>query len=209
MRKQLQNWKYIPYFLSHPINGFWEIKKEKKGSLTTAMTILVLYGLVSVMSAFFTSYMFNPYNTLNVNIALLLLPTAGLYLLWCISSWCLTSLFDGEGSFTDICIATAYSMIPLLIVDVLLILLSYGLTLDESCLYYMIRTISFVWFGFMMFVGTMVTHQYSFSKTLLICICTLLGMCIIVYIALLFINLLQQLTGFGSSLYNEWLLRMN
>lgn len=209
MRRRIAELKYIPYLLSHPINGFWELKREKRGSLPTALGLLALYALISVLSAFFTSYMFNPQDVLEINVPLHLLPIGGLYLLWCVSSWCLTSLFDGEGSFRDICMSTAYAMIPLIIGELLLILLSYVLTLEEASLYYMVQSVATVWFVFMLFISTMVTHQYSFGKTILICVCTLLGICIMIYIALLFINLLQQMTGFAASLYNEWLLRIN
>ncbi|MBQ8752581.1 MAG: YIP1 family protein, partial [Clostridia bacterium] len=190
MLSQLKELRFIPYLLSHPINGFYELKREKRGSPVIALLLMLVYILLTILSAFLTSYMFNGYDVLEVNVPLLILPVVGLYALWCVSSWCLTSLFDGEGSFYDICIATAYSMIPLLIGEALLIPLSYALTLNEASLYDMIGTLMVVWFVFMLFISTMVTHQYSFSKTILICICTVLGMCIMIYIALLFINLL-------------------
>lgn len=205
---QLKELRFIPYLLSHPINGFYELKREKKGSIVTAVFLMLVYIVITILSAFLTSYMFNENDVLEINVPLLILPVVGLYFLWCVSSWCLTSLFDGEGSFYDICVSTAYSMIPLLIGDALLIPLSYALTLNEASLYDMVGSVTVAWFVFMLFIGTMVTHQYTFSKTILICVCTLLGMCIMIYIALLFVNLLQQMTGFGSSLYNEWLLRV-
>ena len=209
MREKLREVRYIPYLLSHPINGFWELKREKRGSLFTAMVILAVYILLTVLSQFMTAYIFNSQDVLEINVPLLILPVVGLYLLWCVSSWCLTSLFDGEGSFYDICVATSYSLIPAVIGNVVLILLSHCLTLNEASLYSMISTLTTVWFVFMLFIGTMVTHQYTLGKTILICICTLLGMCIMVYIALLFINLLQQMLGFADGLYKEWLLRIN
>ena len=59
----------------------------------------------------------------------------------------------------------------------------------------------------LLFLSTLVTHQYSFSKTLLIVLCTVLGMCIILYIALLFINLLQQMVSLGAVLNYELSMR--
>ena len=209
MREKLRELRYIPYLLSHPINGFWELKREKRGSLFTAMVILAVYILLTVLSQFMTAYIFNPQDVLEINVPLLILPVVGLSLLWCVSSWCLTSLFDGEGSFYDICVATSYSLIPAVIGNVVMILLSHCLTLNEASLYSMIGTLTTVWFVFMLFIGTMVTQQYTFGKTILICLCTLLGMCIMVYIALLFINLLQQMCGFAEGLYKEWQLRIN
>ena len=209
MQKRLAEIRYLRYFLSHPINGFWEIKKEKRGSLFTALLLLALYLLSVTLSTFFTSYLFNPYGDFleSVNIFRILLPPAGLWLLWCVSSWCLTSLFDGEGSFRDICIATSYALIPLILVTLLLTALSHMLTLNEEAVYQLIRGFGYLWFGMLLFLSTLVTHQYSFSKTLLIVLCTVLGMCIILYIALLFINLLQQMVSLGAVLNYELSMR--
>lgn len=207
MRTLAKELTWLGYFLLHPLSGFWELKREKRGSMCTGGLLLALYCLVTLASAWFTSYMFNPYETLEIQAARVVLPGLVLYLLWCIASWCLTSLFDGEGSFLDICVATAYALLPLLIVQTLLIGLSYVMTMDEGALYTLVQTLGYIWTGFLLFTGTMVTQQYTFSKSLLICVCTLLGMCVIVYIALLFTGLLQQMLGFAAGLYNEWILR--
>ncbi len=209
MQKRLAEIQYLRYFLSHPINGFWEIKKEKRGSLFTALLLLGTYLLTTVLSAFLTSYIFNPHGDFveEINVFGIFLPPLGIWLLWCVSSWCLTSLFDGEGSFYDICVATSYSMVPLILMNVLLIVLSHFLTLNEESMYLLVQGFCYLWFGMLLFLSALVTHQYSFTKTIAIVICTVLGMCIIMYIALLFINLLQQMVSFGAVLYHEWTMR--
>ena len=209
MKKRLAEIAYLPHFLSHPINGFWEIKKEKRGSLFTALLLLAVYLLSVILSTFFTSYLFNPYGDFleSVNLFRILLTPVGLWLLWCVSSWCLTSLFDGEGSFRDICVATSYALIPLIIVTLLQTAFSHMLTLNEEAVYQLIQGFGYLWFGLLLVLGTLVTHQYTFTKTLLIVLCTILGMCIILYIALLFINLLQQMISLATLLNYELSMR--
>jgi len=53
-----------------------------------------------------------------------------------------------------------------------------------------------------------VTHQYTFGKTVLMIIFILLGMCMMAYIALLFFNLIQQMSGFVVTFWTELKLRM-
>ena len=49
----------------------------------------------------------------------------------------------------------------------------------------------------------MITHQYSFKKTVLTCICTVVGMGIIMFIGLLFFNVIQQMITFFTTIYKE------
>ena len=55
----------------------------------------------------------------------------------------------------------------------------------------------------LVFFGTMVTHQYSFKKTVLTCICTVVGMGIIMFIGLLFFSVIQQMITFFTTIYKE------
>ena len=65
-----------------------------------------------------------------------------------------------------------------------------------------------VWTGLLLFLGVVVTHQYSVLKAIVIAVVTLLGMCIIVYIMLLFLNLIQQILGFALTFWRELSLRL-
>ena len=67
----------------------------------------------------------------------------------------------------------------------------------------MLGVVSYIWAGALVILGTMITHQYSMKKTLLTCILTILGMAIIMFIGLLFFNVIQQIITFISVIYNE------
>lgn len=201
--------KYSLYLTVHPFKGFWEIKHEKQGSLKTGSILLTLFILLSIAKEFYTGYLFNTTGGLNFNIYQSVGTTLLLFFLWCISNWCLTSLFDGEGTFKDICTATAYALVPMIIIQLILIPLSNMIALQEASFYTAILNLGLIWSGFLIFTGTLVTHQYSVKKTVLIMICTIFGMCIMSYIILLFFNLIQQIAGFASTFWKELMLRMS
>ena len=205
----LKELRYSLYVTVHPFKGYWEIKHERKGSLRTAGMLLTLYILVSVLSGYCTSYLFNPAGGVNFSIYKSVATTLGLFFLWCIASWCLTSLYDGEGRFTDILKATAYALVPVTLIQCILIPLSYMLVLTEASFYTMLVNIGYVWMAFLLFTGTLVTHQYTFAKSVLMIVFILLGMCMMAYIALLFFNLIQQMSGFFVTLWAELKLRLS
>ena len=207
MHKLFPELKYSLYLTVHPFKGFWDIKHEKRGSAKTAVLILAFFVLTSVLGGFYNGFLFNADGGINYNIYQNIAAILLVYLLWCIANWCLTSLFDGEGNFKDICKYTAYSLVPLSVVQLLLIPLSHLFSLQEASFYTMILNVGILWTGMLLFIGTVITHQYTVLKSIFIIILILFGMCIISYIMLLFFNLIQQVLGFAVTFWREASLR--
>ena len=110
---------------------------------------------------------------------------------------------DGEGKMKDILIATGYALLPIILIRLPMVVMSLAITAEEGTFYYVLDTVSYLWAGALVFFGTMVTHQYSLKKTVLTCLCTILGMAIILFIGLLFFNVIQQMLTFIITVYKE------
>jgi hypothetical protein len=132
-----------------------------------------------------------------------------IFLLWCVSNWCITTLVDGEGSLQDIIITTAYALTPLILINIPLILLSNVMVLDEAAFYTLFDTISMVWFGFLLLIGILTVHQFSMGKTIVTIGIALLGMVVIVFIVVLLFALIQQFINFGILFFRELGVRQN
>lgn len=200
--------RYAVFLIVHPFRGFWELKHEKRGSLKSMTVLLALYILCQVLSRQLTAYLFNYNDVLDLNILLVVAQNVITFLLFCVSNWCLTTLFDGEGSFRDICIFTAYALTPMILIEYPMILVSHALALRESAFYTFFLALGMAWTGLLLITGTMVTHQYEFGKTLLIMLFILLGMGLMLFIGLLFFNLIGQMSGFAVNIYKELIFRV-
>lgn len=200
--------RYSLHIIFHPFDGFWDMKHEKRGSLKAALIILLLTVFTDVLSPQYTGFLFNWTNINTLNTAAqvmgILLPVA----LWCIANWCLTTLMDGEGSFKDIVTATCYALTPMLLINVIMILISNILVYDEGSVYYFLSSVSILWTMGLILFGTMVIHQFTLTKTLLTAVCIVIGMGLLIFIALLFFNLLQQIFSFVYLIYREIIFRM-
>ena len=107
----------------------------------------------------------------------------------------------------DILIYTGYAMLPLVLSQILLLPLSNILTTNEATIISLITTIGYGWSIILLFMGTMVTHQYTGGKTFLSILIILLGMVIIVFLAVLFFFLVQEMWNFIYAIYRELELR--
>ena len=193
---------YAFHLIFHPFDGYWDLKHERRGGVRGATVILAATVLVFVYQAVGRGYLYNPYGT-SVNylmqISSVLLPL----FLWVTANWCLTTLFDGEGTFKDIYIATCYALTPLPIVMIPTIWLSNIVTVNEMGILALINSIAAVWMGLLVFFGMMVTHDYSLPKNILTTIGTIVGAAFIMFVIILFGTLLTQVFTFFYNIYAE------
>jgi hypothetical protein len=134
-----------------------------------------------------------------MQIALIGLPL----MLWCIANWCLTTLFDGEGSFKDIYIAAGYSLAPLPFFVFIATMLTNVLTVEEGSIVTLLLAIGYVWVGLLLYFGMMVTHDYSLKKNFVTILGTILAMLIILFIAILFFSLIAKMITFVVAIFTE------
>jgi hypothetical protein len=204
----LQSLRYSLYLIFHPFDGFWDLKHEKKGNLRTALLIVAMVSVTFILRRQLTGFILNEVKLRELNIIVEILSISLPFFLWCVANWCLTTLMDGEGSFRDIVITSAYALIPLILINLPLIVFSNIITLEEAAFYSFFDILSLVWTGLLLFLGTSVVHQYPLTKTFLTCICIVIGMGLIIFIALLFFSLLQQMFAFFYIIYQEVALRL-
>lgn len=203
MQRYLKSMAYGFHVITHPFDGFWDLKREHRGTLAAALSFAVLTVLMLVVRKQGTAFLFNMNRLEDVDMMVDIVTVGLLYILWCVSNWCLTSLMDGEGKMRDIAIFTGYSLLPLLIIQFPLVLLSHVITTEEGTFYYVFSVISYIWTIALLVLGMMITHQYSMKKTLATTVLTLLGMAIILFIGLLFFSVIQQFLTFIVTAYKE------
>lgn len=190
------------HIIVHPFDGFWDLKHEKRGSLRAGVVFFAVTVLAFFYQAIGQGYLFNPTGSYSTIISQLVSVGVPL-LLFIIANWCLTTLFEGEGSFKDISIAVCYSLVPLPLLLVPATIFSNVVTANEMDIITLLVTIGFIWAGFLIFFGTMVTHDYSLGKNVVMIVCSIVGMAFIMFIALLFTTLLGKMVSFVTNIITE------
>ena len=209
LRRYGESLKYALYVITHPFDGFWDLIHESRGTVAAANTFLILFLLTRVIKLMCTSFQFisAPIQYINVfeEMGSLLLP----FLILCVANWAMTTLFDGKGRFKDIYMAMCYALVPYVLIQLPMVLVSNMLTFEEASLYSVILSISVIWSVFLVFIGLMEVHDYGPGKTFIFMIVTVLGGCVIIFLILVFFSLLSDAFGFFVSLFREIFFRMN
>lgn len=200
--------KFALYCITHPLDGFWDLTHEKRGSIAAANTILILTLLVRVMKLRYTSFIFMTVYWEGINIFLYLASVLFPLALWVVGNWALTTLFDGKGRLGQVYMATCYALTPYPLMQFPLMIFSNFVTVDERQFYTVLSGVSLVWAGLLILAAMMQIHEYSLGKNVLFTIASLFAMLVMVFILLLFFSMITQGISYFISLGREILFRL-
>lgn len=198
---------YAKFCSYHPLDGFWCLKREKRGNLLTANVLVLLFLIVYLVNVQFSGYLFINGQPEDVDALISLLAALILMICYCVGNWCFTSLMDGKGTMKDIYIAMAVGLRPYIVGGSVLFVMSHVLSMQESFLYETIKAILMLWVLGLIFFGMMMTHDYSLGKAIKTMILTIVGMALIIFIGLVFYNLIDDMMQYFYGLYRELLYR--
>lgn len=207
-QRYFKSLKFALYCMTHPLDGFWDLTHEKRGTYAAANTILILTLIARVASLRFTSFVILNVYWEDINIftyiASVLFPLA----LWVLGNWGLTTLFDGKGRLGQVYMATCYAIAPYPLLQFPMMIMSNFITLDEAAFYSMLGYISLGWAAFLIIFAMQQIHEFSPGKNVLFTIASLFAMLVMVFILLLFFSMISQGVAYFISLAKEFLFRL-
>jgi hypothetical protein len=200
--------KYSLYVIFHPLDGFWDLTHEKRGSLAAAHVITAVLVLVEILRLTLTNFQFVYVYIQNFNVITVALRILLPLLLWTVANWSLTTLMDGKGRLPEVYMATAYAFTPYIIINALLILFSHFITNQEQVIYQFFAGVALVWSIFLVLSAMMMIHDYSLGKTIFSSLLSIVGMGVMVFIFLIFFGLITDAITYFISLYKELMYRL-
>lgn len=203
MAETVSGLKFTFYIYSHPFDGFWIMKHERRGN-TKAATVILLTLIITTAyrilgsGRLFTSNTFASFSVWILAVAIMLLAA-----LYCVANWAITTLLDGKGGMTDIYMYLMYALSPLALINLPVTLLSHIIVAEEAAFYSLINIVCVVWIVFLILAGNLSVHDYTMLKSVCTVILTLAAMVGIFVLAVLFFNLAQQVWIWGASVIKE------
>lgn len=200
-------WKYAFYTVSHPADGYYEIRHRDRGSVPVAIILVIIFSICFSINRMSASFIVNDINPTSVDSLKELFSVLLFYLLICVSNWSITCLMEGKGRLKDIAIAVGYSTIPATFCIAIGTVLSQFIAKDEDAFYYMVVGIGIAYTLFMLLIGVMTVHNFTLGKTLITILLTFVAMLLIIFVTLLLFDLINQVLSFIRSIYQELIYR--
>lgn len=199
--------KYSLYVITHPLDGFWDLTHENRGSIAAANIILVLALLTKIFKLQFTSFLFNKIIWENVNVIEIIIGFLVPIGVGALANWGLTTLFEGKGTMKQIYMGIGYAITPYVLIQLPMIFISNLMTAEEGAFYFYINTFSLIWCALLIMSAMMMIHDYTLGKAILTLIATIVGMMLIIFVFLLFFSLVTDAFAYFISLFKEIVFR--
>ena len=162
--------------------------------------MLFLAGIAAERLYGFNHYV--PYDKI-FNIVPYIVKSFVIFGAWTVGNWAVCTLLDGEGTMKNICIYSAYSLVPYVAQLFITTFLSHFLIRDESVFLNIIAIIGTGWTAVLLFSAIRSVHQYSAVKTVFAIILTIAAMLIMLFLLILLLFLIQQVAIFFMTLFTE------
>ena len=187
----------------HPANNFTDIKEKQLGSIPLCIILLAAYYVVTVLQTLAGGFLFTKYDPASFNSIWVFVRTIGLVVLWVISNWMVCTLLGGKGKLKEIVIVTCYSLLPLIVSNLIRLVLSNVLLPSEAAFLGVLDTIAVLYFGLMLIIGLVKIHDFNAGRFIGTTVLSILGIAAIVFLIILIVILVQQFYGFIVTVFSE------
>jgi DNA-binding beta-propeller fold protein YncE len=200
---------FLFYFIRHPIDGYYEIKKPEKVSILAATILYFIFFIEHLFSLYYTGFIFKEVELTDIMLSKEILLTFIPFFLFVIANYLVSTINDGEGRFKEIYKATIYSFVPYLVFGPILVIISNFLTFNEMFVYEFGNTILMLWTLVLLYIMIREIHNFTFRETFKNIFITLFSMLIIMLVIFIVYVLLDQVYDFVYSAVQELIIRAN
>lgn len=200
---ELKPLQWVRHAITHPFEGFEDMRWKKAGSLKIAFFIVFLLFISQIAEERLYGFQFYISYDKIFNVVPFVMKSVVIFAAWTIGNRAVCTFLDGEGTLRNICIYSAYALVPYIAQSFINTLLSHILIRDEFVFMEAIRIIGVCWTIMLLFSAVKSVHQYSFKQTIFAVIFTVAAMLIMLFLLVLFMSLIQQIYLFISTVYME------
>lgn len=201
--KLIKEMRYMFFFMRHPIDGCYGIKREKKVSVLSANVLLAIGITFYIINKYFCGFLFKTvregyfdiFSDMGLIIIALLLVTGCNYLMCTIN--------EGEGKLKHIYCSLIYSFAPYLVFMPFIFAISHVITYNESFFVTFASLFMWVWIAILVFISIREINNYKIKETVKIIGLTAFTILIALLLAFILYVLGSQVIDFVQSIFRE------
>lgn len=156
---------YSLYFMRHPIDGCYGVKREGKASLACANILLAAFILISIIEKYFCGFLVKNvregrYDILS-DVGSVLIIFIGLIL----CNYLVVTINEGEGFFKELYCAYAYCLTPFIVIKPFVVLISNVLTYNEVFLISFANMVVWIWMLILLLLTLKEINNFTVRET--------------------------------------------
>jgi DNA-binding beta-propeller fold protein YncE len=207
-KKLVSQLRYSTYFMKHPIDGCYGVKREEKASFLCANILFVGFIALYIINKYFCGFLFKEVRegwfTLGSDITYIL----GIFILMTISNYLICAINEGEGSFKQIYCSFIYCLTPYLVIKPFIILISQVITNNEVFIIRFADTFMMAWIVILVLISLKEINNYKIKEVAKVVGLTFFAALIAVLVLFILYVLWSQVFDFIVSIGGEVVYRL-
>lgn len=200
--------RYSLYFMRHPIDGCYGVKREGKAGLACANILLAAFILISVIDKYLSGFLVKTvregrYDILS-DVGTVLVIFIGLTL----CNYLVVTINEGEAFLKELYCAYAYCLTPYIVIKPFVVIVSNVLTYNEVFLISFANIIIWVWMVVLMLLTVKEINNFSVKETAKALALTAFTVLILSLLICIIYVLFSQVIDFISSVVREVVYRI-
>lgn len=203
-----QQLKYSFYYMKHPLDGCYGVKREQKASYLCANLLVGGYIVVSVLEKYFCGFLIRSVREGRYDLATDIGKIIVIFLALIACNYLVVTINDGEAFFRQLYCAYAYCLTPFLIMKPLVLLTSNVLTYNEVFIVQFMNVIAWVWFLVLLVLTMKEINNYTVHETVRSIFITAFTVLIMVLLVFVIYALFSQVIDFVITVIREAVYRI-
>lgn len=199
---------FVFYFMKHPIDGSYGIKKEEKTSILSANILLFLTFVLYILERYFSGFIFKHVLEGRYQLGQDILVFIIIFGSVIICNYLIVTINDAEVNFSKMYQGFIYTLGPYLVIKPFVIIFSHFLTLNEAFLLEFANILIYSWIAILVIVMIKELNSYTVRTTIRIILLTLFTIFIASLTLFVLYSLASQVISFILSLYGEVVVRI-
>lgn len=202
-KKLISELKYMFYFMRHPIDGCYGIKKEGRVSVLSSNIILVTGTVFYIVYKYFCGFLFKTTREGRFDIVSDIgTILVALFMIVC-CNYLICTINDGEGKFKQIYCSFIYCFGPYIAFRPFVFMVSHAITYNESFLVEFADFFMWSWIGILVFIAIKEINNYTVKETFKIIFLTIFTILILALLIFIMFVLWSQVFDFLQSIIGE------
>ena len=206
--KLVKQLRYMFFFMRHPLDGCYGIKRQNQVSVGSANIMLVLIMLFYVINKYFCGFLLKTvregYYDIISDIGMILI--AVVLVTGC--NYLICTINDGEGKLKHIYCSFIYSLAPYIVFTPIIFVISHVVTFNEVFFVEFAQLFMLVWIAILVFISIREINNYNIKETVKIIGLTVFTILIAVLLAFIIYMLWTQVFDFIQSIAGEVVYRL-
>ncbi|WZL78946.1 YIP1 family protein [Eubacteriales bacterium mix99] len=202
-KRLVRELRFVAYVPKNPADAYYGIQRESKVSIFSSTLLYLVFFILYVADKYFSGFLFKRVQEGRFELGMDVALVFGIFFLFILCNYLVSSIRDGEGKLKDIYCSLAYATMPYLVLKPVVILLSHVLTQNEAFLIGLLNFIVVLAMAILIVVMVREIQNYSWRETFQNIGLTLFTMFLFIVAGVIIFALIHQVVDFVVSIWKE------